>query len=185
MSKITFEQTDKEFDKVIEFFKNEAAKIRSGRANPDLISDIQVSAYESIMPLNQLANITISDATLLVVQPWDKSLFDAIEKAIRESDLGINPQRDGDIIRLPLPSLTQERREEYVKILKQKAEEARISIRQVRKEALLDLDSRGESGDLSEDDVKRMEKELQKKVDDANARIEEITQKKEQELMSV
>ena len=185
MSRVVFEEVDKEFDKVISFFKNEITKIRSGRANPDLVADIKVSAYDSMMPLSQLANITVSDATLLVVQPWDKSLFDAIEKAIRESDNGLNPQRDGDIIRIPLPPLTQERREEYVKILKQKTEEARISVRQIRKDVLIDLENRKKEGLLSEDEEERMKKDLQKKVDDVNAQIEEISKQKEEELMSI
>ncbi len=185
MARIVYEDVDQEFEKVIKFFSNEIIKIRTGRANPDLVSDIKIPAYESQMPLAQLANITVSDANLIVVQPWDKSLFDVIIKAIRDSESGFNPQRDGDIIRIVLPPLTQERREEYVKILKQKTEEVRISIRQIRKDVLIDLENRKDAGDISEDDFKRYEKDLQEKVSKANEEIEEISKKKEDELMSI
>lgn len=185
MSRISEEQASLEFDKVLKFFKDELTKLRSGRANPDLLSNIKVEAYSQTMPLNQLANINVADATMLVVQPWDKSIVEDIRKAIIKSDLGISPVVDGEIIRLPLPPLTEERRQEYVKVLKQKAEEARISIRQIRKDVLVGVEQDEEAGKISEDDLERSKKELQEKVDKANEQVEAIAAEKEKELMQV
>jgi ribosome recycling factor len=185
MAKVTFEQADTEFQKAIQHLKDEFLKLRSGRANPDLVANINVEAYSQMMPLNQLANINVADPTLLVVQPWDKSLMDAVVKAIKLSGIGINPMVDHEIIRLPLPPLTQERREEYVKILGQKEEEARVQIRQVRKEILLDTEEKAKKDGISEDDTKRKEEELQKKVDQYNKQVEELAKAKETELMTV
>lgn len=185
MTRINLADTDKEFDKVFRFFKDELVKLRSGRANPDLVSSIKVEAYGQSMPLNQVANINVADATLLVIQPWDKTLIEEIRKAITKSDIGISPVSDGDIIRLPLPPLTEERRQEYVKVLKQKEEEARISIRQIRKDAITGLELSEEKGEISEDDLERNKKELQQKVDRANEQVELIALEKEKELMQV
>jgi len=185
MARANFEQADQEFSNVSSFFKEELAKLRSGRANPELVSGVLVQAYEQKMPLEQLANINVADPTLLVVQPWDKSLTDDIYKALKAAELGIEPAVDGEIIRLPLPPLTQERREEYVKILKTKTEEARVSIRQVRKDILISLEQDQEAGNITEDDMKRKEKELQGKVEKYNEEIEEIGNIKQEELMQV
>ena len=185
MSRITLDQAEQEFSHAVDFFKKELAKLRSGRANPELVADIKVEAYEQMMPVHQLANVNVADPTLLVIQPWDKSLISNIAKAIESSDIGIQPAIDGEIIRLPMPALTQERREEYTKILGKKTEEARVSIRQVRKDIMLWLDEEKEAGNLSEDEQKRKEKELQDKVDAANSRIEEVSKAKETELMQL
>jgi ribosome recycling factor len=185
MTQISLAQADSSFQKAIDFFNQELSKIRSGRANPDLISGILVDAYSQKMPLSQLANINVADAGLLTVQPWDKSLVDNIVKAIEASDIGIAPLVDGDLIRLPLPALTQERREEYVKLLSKKTEEARISIRQIRKEVILWLEAEKAAGNLTEDDMKRDERELQQKVDAQNEKIDQLSKDKENELMQV
>lgn len=167
----------------IEHLNAEFRKLRAGRANPDLVKDIKVSAYGSMMPLNQVANINVADSTLLTVQPWDKTLTPEVVKAIQSSGIGINPAVDGDLIRLPIPPLTQERRTEYVKMMKQKAEEAKISIRQKRKEFLDDLDLEKEGS--SEDEIKRKEKDLQALIDSLNKEIDDMSQRKEDELMQV
>lgn len=185
MARITLNQADQEFNKVLDYFKEEIAKLRSGRANPDLVSDIRVEAYGQSMPLNQVANINVADATLLTVQPWDKSIVDEVRKALIKADLGISPVVAGELIRLPLPPLTAERRQEYVKILKQKAEEARISIRQVRKDILIGMEQSQSEGEISEDDLERDKKTLQSKVDNANEQVEKIAEEKEEDLMQV
>jgi ribosome recycling factor len=167
----------------ISFLEDEFRKIRAGRANPDMVKDIKVNAYNTSMPLEQLANISVADPRLLTVQPWDKTVVQEVVKALQESDLGINPIVDGNLIRLPLPQLTTEQREEYVKLAKQKTEEARVSIRQKRKDFLLELDK--EKSNMSEDEFKRMEKELQEVVDEMNKKIEELSEKKEQELLQI
>lgn len=177
-------ETKKQFEETVEHFKLELKKIRAGRANPDMIKDIKVEAYGSGMPLEQVANINVADATLLVVQPWDKTLLDEVSKAIQTANLGINPQQDGDIIRLPIPPLTAERRQEYVKLMKQKSEEAKISIRQKRKDSLDEL-SLYKSEGMSEDEVERNEKEIQKLVDQMNTNIDELADEKHQELTKV
>lgn len=185
MPRTRLEDVDTSYQMVLDNLKIDMQKLRSGRANPDLVSDIKVSSYGQMMPLNQLANINVADPTLLVVQVWDKTNLDEVEKAIKASDIGITPLRDGEIIRLPLPPLTEERRVEYVKLLKQKVEEARIQVRQIRKDILLGLEEQKDAGQKSEDDMKRNEKTLQEKVDEYNLKIEEMAKDKEEELMRV
>ena len=178
------EQMKQKMNSALDHFSSELKKIRAGRANPDMIKDIVINAYDTKMPIEQLANIHVVDPTLLTVQPWDKTLVPEISKVIQASDLGINPLVDGDAIKLPLPPLTSERREEYVKIMKNKIEEARIQIRQRRKDFLLELEEEKKGG-LPEDEVKRIEKQVQEVVDKMNDEIEKIGSAKEQELMSV
>lgn len=185
MAKIQLTQADAEFSKILEVFDSELKKLRSGRANPDLIKEVKVEAYGQMMPLEQVSNINVVDATLLSVQPWDKTIMQEVERAIRAADLGLNPSVDSDIIRVPIPSLTEERRKEYVKILKQKSEEARIRVRQLRKEILDSIEEQKDSGDISEDEFDRYEKELQSKVDEFNNKIDEMTKAKEESLMTV
>jgi ribosome recycling factor len=168
----------------VDHFHDELKKVRAGRANPELVKDIKVTAYSTQMPLEQLANINVADPTLIVVQPWDKTIVNDIVKAIQSSNVGITPSVDGDLIRLPIPPLTTERREEYVKLMKQKAEESKISIRQKRKDFLLELEQEKKNG-LSEDDFKRYEKDLQNIVDEMNKEIDNIAEAKEKELMQL
>lgn len=185
MGRINFQNAEGEFSRVIEHYNRELMKLRSGRANPELVADIKVEAYGQQMPINQLANINVADPSLLVIQPWDKTVIEEIVKAIKVSDIGVQPAVDGEIIRLPMPPLTQERREEYVKILGKRTEEARVSIRQLRKDILLGIEEEQESKGLSEDEKERKEKELQLKVEEYNTKIEEISKSKENELMQV
>ena len=159
--------------------------MRAGRANPSLVENIKAETYGQKMPINQIANINIIDATLITIKPWDKSNIDAIRKAISDSDLGLNPVVDGEIVRLPIPSLTEERRKEFVKIMKNKIEETKISIRQIRKEVLDFIDEQKSKKMIGEDDAERMEKDLQKMVEDANTKVEKLGEQKEKELMVV
>jgi ribosome recycling factor len=185
MSNTNFDEFEKKAESTVAFLAEELKKIRSGRATPSIVEDINVEAYGATQPVKNIGNINVADPTLLVIQPWDKSLLPNIVKAIVAENLGLNPQINGDLIRVPMPPLTEERRKEYVKLMKDKLEEARISIRNVRKEVLTTLKSDQEQGIITEDDLERYEKELQKLVDGANQDIEKKGEAKEQELMTI
>jgi len=183
--RIALEQADQRFTEVADHLQKDLSGIRAGRANPKLVEDIEVSAYGQKLPIKQLANITVVDPTLLLIQPWDKSVLGEIRKSIESAEIGINPIADGDNLRLPIPSLTEERRLEYVKIMKQKVEEARISVRQVRKDILVGLENMKKDKELSEDDFDAKEKQLQTLVEKVNSKLESIAEEKEAELLSV
>ncbi len=165
----------------LDHLKKELASIRTGRANPQIFDGLMVDAYGQKMPLNQVGNINAVDATLLTVNVWDKTLVPEVEKSLKSSDMGFGVSVDGDIIRITFPPLSEERRVEFVKLMKDKLEETRITVRVIRKDAMAWLDSQ----DFSEDDKKGKEKELQNMVDKINTEIEETGKKKEQELMTV
>ncbi|MBU0975341.1 MAG: ribosome recycling factor [Patescibacteria group bacterium] len=164
-----------------DFFTKEIQKVRGGRANPQLIEDMTVSVYNSVLPIKQLGTVNVVDSTLITVQCWDKENADAVRKVIEESDLNVNPSVDGSLIRVPLPPLTEERREELTKIVKKLLEEVKISIRNIRREYIDSL----EVGNFSEDEKERGEKDIQKLVDQYNSLVEEEFTRKEQELMTV
>ncbi|MBN1331741.1 ribosome recycling factor [Candidatus Dojkabacteria bacterium] len=185
MAKIGLDQLKSEFSEVLEHLNIELGKLRSGRASTDLVSSIKVEAYGQDMPLEQVANINVADPTLLTVQPWDKTIIQAVESAIRKSDAGLNPVVDGDLIRIALPPLTEERRLEYVKILKQRVEEARIRVRQIRQDVKSNIEETEKQGDMSEEDMERQLNQLQEKVDEINGQIEKISIEKEKDLMTV
>lgn len=169
-------------DKSLEGSKRELASIRTGKATSSMLDTVRVEAYGQQMPLNQLASVASPEPRLLTVTPWDKGLVTAIEKALRESDLGLNPAAQGGIIRVPLPSLNQERRKELVKVVHKLTEEARIGIRHARSECRERLKKLEK---ISEDDVKHAEKDLQKLHDEYMARIDELLKGKEAEIMEV
>lgn len=173
------------FEQAVEHFSEEAAKIRSGRANPALLEGILVDYYGTRTPIKQIANVTIPEARQILIQPWDKGVMQPIETAIRESDLGLNPGNDGNVIRITLPALTEERRREFVKALNARAEESRISIRATREEIWKDIQDLEKAGDISEDDKFAGKDELQKIVDEYNAKIEELREKKEKDILTV
>lgn len=185
MARIKYEEIDEKIDSTIDHLKNELKKIRSGRANPSLVEGIIVEAYGDKQPLKNLATILVGDSNLLIVQPWDPTIKESIVKAIQEENIGINPQISEDQIRLPLPSLTEETRKEYVNIMKDSLEEAKIAIRTIRKDVLVGVSSDEKEGILTEDDVKRIEKDVQNKVDKANNEIDEIGGHKEKELLTI
>lgn len=170
----------------IEHLQEELKKVRTGRAHPDMISGLTVDAYGAQMPLNQLANVTTPEPQLLQISPFDPSNIEAISKAIRDNpSLGMNPSDDGRLIRVPIPPLTTERRQEMVKILGSKAEEARISIRSIRHDFLKDAKESKDAKDITEDDLKRLEKEITEKIEKSNKSIDDAIKAKEAEIMTV
>jgi ribosome recycling factor len=164
---------------------HEFSTVRTGRASAALFEKVQVEAYGSMMPLNQVANIKIPEPQTAVVEPWDKSVMGAIEKAIRSSDLGLNPSNDGQIIRVPFPALNEERRRELVKLCKNYAEEARVAVRNIRRDANHKLERLGKDGEASEDEVRRAEGDVQKITDENVKQIDEALKRKEAEIMEV
>jgi ribosome recycling factor len=163
----------------------EYAGVRTGRASTALLDRIQVDAYGSRMPLSQLATIHAPEARLLTVQPYDRSLFKAIEKAIMESDLGLTPSNDGQLIRLPVPQLSEERRKELVRLVHKMAEEARVAVRNVRRDVINDLKRMERDGDLSRDELNRAQDEVQKLTDEEVRSIDELMRRKEGEVLEV
>jgi ribosome recycling factor len=172
-------------DGAIEALRREFAGVRTGKASPALLDSVKVDAYGSHMPLNQVGTVTAPEARMLMVQPWDKSLLKAIEKALRESDLGLNPSNDGQNIRIPIPPLTEERRKEYVRLVHKLTEEARVAVRNVRRDANDEIKHRQKDEGLSEDDIRREQGEVQKLTDQYIAKIEELMKHKEAEIMEV
>lgn len=173
-------------DKAIEAFRGQLAKVRTGRANVSLLDGIRVEYYGTMTPLNQVASLNVPDPRLITVKPWEKSLIPAIEKAIKaQSDLGLNPVSDGELVRIPIPALTQERRKELVKVIKKMAEDAKVAIRNHRREANDMLKELVANGDISEDDQKQGLKKVQDLVDKYVAQIDEIVGKKEKEILEV
>jgi ribosome recycling factor len=168
--------------KAVENTQRELATIRSGRATTSLLDTVKVDAYGQTMPLNQVASISAPEAQLLVVQPWDKSLIGSIEKSILTADLGLNPSNDGNLIRVPLPTLTEERRKELVKVVHKLAEEGKVAVRHARSEAISDAKK---VEHVSEDEIHRTEGEVQKLHDDVIKEINEVVAAKEEEIMEV
>jgi len=174
-----------EFIKIIEFLKTDITGLRTGRASAAMVENVMVEAYGTRQPLKATASISIADPKTLVLDPWDKSLLGAVEKGVRDSGLGINPVNDGRVIRLNLPELTVERRQELIKILHQKLEQARISVRKVREEARDLITSEEKDGNISEDDIFRVFEDLEKIVKEYNDKIKEIGEKKEGEINTI
>ena len=166
----------------ITHFKTELSSIRAGRANPALIENISVDAYGGKMKMLEVGTISAPQPSLLTIQIWDPSLLDSVIKAIQEANLGLNPASDGVTIRLPIPPLTGERRQEFIKHTHQRAEEAKVSTRQIRQDARQDWKKQQEDGDFGEDELERREKLLQDLVEKKNAEIEELAKVKEAEL---
>src|SRR5437870_10926034 len=169
----------------IEILGRDLQSIRTGRASPALLDRIQVDYYGSPTPINGVANISAPDPHIVLVQPWDRSMLQPIEKAIQKSDLGINPTNDGQVIRLVLPQLTQDRRKELVKQVHQRAEEARVAVRNCRRDALDHLRKAEKDGGISKEDEKRSQERLQKLTDGFIKRVEEVSRHKETEVMEV
>jgi ribosome recycling factor len=171
--------------KSVDSTRGEFATVRSGRASPHLLDRITVDYYGNPTPLKQLANVAASDARLLTVTPFDKSAIGAIEKAIQESDVGLTPNNDGNVIRLQIPEMTEERRREMVKVVHGVAEEGRVSIRNVRRDIMSDLRDLKKEGEAGEDDERRAEADLQKATDAAVAEIDSLLKGKEEEILEV
>ena len=176
---------DEKMLKTIEVVKANFASVRAGRANAGVLDRITVEYYGTPTPLNQVAAISSPDPRTLVIQPWDGSLLKAVEKAIQTSDLGINPQNDGRVIRLAFPQLTEERRRELTKQVKKYGEEGKVAVRNIRRDAMDEIKKKTKKSELTEDDQKNLEKELQDLTDKRCKEIDELTAKKEKELMAV
>ena len=182
---MSLENIDEKMDKVIERLEVNFSEIRAGRANPAILNKVQVEYYGAMSPLTQIASVSVPEARLIVIQPWDKSLLSQIVRAIEMSDIGINPMNDGQVIRLMFPELTEERRKDLVKEIKKLSEESKVAIRNVRRDEMDLVKSQLKNSDISEDEAKSNENKIQKKTDDYVAKIDEITAKKEKDIMTV
>ena len=172
-------------DKGIEAFKRDLTKVRTGRANLAILDGVRVDYYGTPTPLNQVASLNVADPRLITVKPWERSLIPEIDKAIRASQLGLNPNSDGEMVRLPMPALTQERRQELVKLVKKMAEEGKVALRAARRDANEMLKELLKDGGITEDDERNGLKKVQETTDKAVARIDEILAKKEGEILEV
>lgn len=170
----------KDIQRVIDSMVDDFARIRTGRASPELIENVKVNAYGTDMVLKSVATISVSDVKSLLVQPWDKALIEHVMKGLISSNLGLSASVEGDCVRVSIPDLNEERRREYVKVMKERAELARIGVRNVRQKAMKEIED-----DLSEDEIKRKKEEIELEVKEANEKIAELRDTKESELMSV
>ncbi len=171
--------------KTIDSLKGDLSKMRTGRANTSLIEHIQVSAYGSDTPLNQVANISVGDARSLTVTPWDKSMVKAIEKGIMDSGLGLNPVTAGEVIRVPLPPLTEERRKEMIRLVRQEVESSRVAVRNIRRDANSDFKSLQKEKEISEDEERNGGERVQKLTDQKIVEIDKLLEEKEKDLMEI
>jgi ribosome recycling factor len=183
MKKAEIQEASGKMHKAVAVFDRELARVRTGRASAALLEGINVDYYGTSMPLNQVASVAIPESRLLTIQPWDIKILVDIEKAILKSDLGLTPTNDGKIIRVHVPPLTEERRKELVKLVKKMAEECRVAIRNVRREAIERLKGRKKAKEISEDDLFRLQDEVQKVTDDHIKKVEGIIADKEREIM--
>ncbi|PWK54314.1 ribosome recycling factor [Pleionea mediterranea] len=171
--------------KSVDAFKQDLTKIRTGRAHPSLIEHLMVSYYGSDTPITQVANVSVSDSRTLQVQPWEKDMVGAIEKAIMNSDLGLNPNTAGQIIRIPLPPLTEERRKDLIKVVRGEAENAKVAVRNIRRDANSTFKELVKEKEISEDDERRAQDDVQKLTDEHVAKIDKVLAEKEEELMEI
>jgi ribosome recycling factor len=172
-------------DKSVSALKNAFNKIRTGRANPSILDDVKVDYYGNLTPINQTSNITVEEGRSLIISPWDKSLIPEIEKAIHSSDLGLNPSTSSDLIRVTMPTLTEETRQNYIKQAKAEAENSRVSIRNIRRDANQTAKEQQQSSEISEDDLRRIEDLIQKETDKFIAIVESELKNKESDLLEI
>ncbi len=185
MMDLVLEEAEDKMKKAVEATRREFNTIRTGRASPAILDRVQVDAYGTHMPLNQVATISVPEPRLLVISPWDKATIGAIERAIMKSDVGITPSNDGVVIRLSIPSLTEERRRDLTKMVHKKAEEGKVAIRNNRREANEELKKLRKASEISEDDEKRAEERVQKVTDKYITEVDRLQQHKEQEVLEV
>jgi ribosome recycling factor len=178
-------ETESRMKKAIEALQRELATIRTGRASPALLDRIEVDYYGAMTPLNQLAGVNAPEARLLVIQPWDKGSINAIERAIRTADLGVNPTNDGDVIRIAIPALTEERRKELVKVVRSRVEDSRVAIRNIRRDSISQVKELAQEKMISEDDERRGEQDIQELTDKHIAQAEKIGKEKEEDVLEV
>jgi ribosome recycling factor len=180
-----YQDLDHKMSKAIEVLKGEFAGIRTGRANPALLDGIKVLSYGTTVPLNQVAGVSVPEARLLLIQPWDKNTLGEIEKAILKSELGLTPMNDGKVIRLPIPALTEERRHDLVKVVKKMSEESKVSIRNIRRDANEEVKKLEKDKKISEDESKKAHDRIQEVTDKYIVQVDEVLKKKEKEIMEV
>ncbi|MEL7566355.1 MAG: ribosome recycling factor [Dehalobacterium sp.] len=185
MIRETVQEAEEKMSKTVDVLKKDLASLRAGRATPALLDKIQVDYYGALTPVNQMANINVPEARLLLIQPWDKSTIPAIEKAILKSDLGLTPSNDGNVIRIGIPQLTEERRKDLVKVVKKKSEEARVAVRNVRRDTNDMIKELEKEHEVSEDDSKRGLDEVQKITDKYIKKVDDVMNAKEKEIMEV
>jgi len=185
MAKQVLEQAKEKMNKTIAAFTRELSSIRAGRANASLLDRIMVDYYGAPTPINQLAGVSVPEARLLVITPYDKTILGEIEKAIMKSDIGITPTNDGSIIRLMIPALTEERRKDLVKQVKKEAEDAKIDVRNVRRDANDDLKKLEKAGEITEDDLRGYGEDIQKLTDEFIVKVDQVTKDKEKEILEV
>ena len=184
MSQEIINNTKLKMNSSVDYFSNSLQKIRTGRANPSLLSGIMVDYYGTQTPISQVASVSVPDSNSLLITPWDKTFIVKLDKVIRESDLGLNPQTTDESIRIPLPPLTEERRKDLIKIVKKESENAKVSIRNIRRDANNDLKNLNKDNFISDDDLKKNENDIQKLTDDFIRKIDDIFTSKEKELLS-
>jgi ribosome recycling factor len=185
MKVLVLDECADKMKKAVAHVQSEFAAVRTGRASPGLVEKLQIDAYGSNVPLQQIAGFGVPEPRVLTISPYDKSTLKAIEKAIQQSDLGVNPSNDGQIIRLVFPELTEERRKDFVKVVRNRAEEGRVAVRNARRHARHELEQLEKDGDISKDDLDRAEKDLEKRTHEVVAEIDELLKHKEEELLTV
>src|SRR5881396_2058913 len=176
---------EQKMQKTVEALKHDLAKVRTGRAHTGLLDHIQVDYYGTPMPINQCANVTLADAHTITVQPWEKKMVQVVEKAIRDSDLGLNPATSGDVIRVPMPALTEERRKELIKVVHREAENARVAVRNIRRDAITHLKDLLKAKSVAEDEERRAQEDVQKLTDRYVGEIDKALHAKEADLLAV
>ena len=176
---------EQKMQKTVEALKHDLAKIRTGRAHPGLLDHIHVDYYGSMVPLSQVAQVGLGDARTITVQPWEKKMVGVVEKAIRDSDLGVNPASHGDVIRVPMPPLTEERRRELTKVVRHEGENARVAVRNTRRDAITHLKDLLKKKEVSEDDERRAQDDIQKLTDRFVAEVDKLVAEKEKEVLTV
>lgn len=182
---LTRHDVQSHMENAVDAMRREFGGVRTGKASPALLDTVRADAYGSKMPINQLATVSVPEPRLLLVQPWDKSLLPVVEKAIRSSELGLNPASDGNVLRVPVPALNEERRREMVRLLHRIAEEGRVAVRHARQEANKSVKAREQAHEIGEDDARRELDEVQKMTDEYIVRIDELLAAKEQEVLEV
>jgi ribosome recycling factor len=185
MSEQVLKPTEERMEKAVQALKRDLTTVRTGRALPSMLDKVMVEYYGTQMPVNQVANVSTPDPRTLVISPWEKSMLSEIEKAIQKSDLGLNPSNDGSVIRLVIPPLTEQRRQELVKVVKKMAEDARVAVRNIRRDANDDLKKAEKAGELSEDEVRRTLDKIQNLTDKYIAEIDKVSAAKEKDILEV
>jgi ribosome recycling factor len=185
MAEDVLDDLRKRISKTLDDLRRDLAKVRTGRANPALLDAVRVDYYGQMSPLNNVANVTVADPRLIVIKPWEKAMIPVIEKAINAGGLGVNAQSDAEVVRVPIPPLTEERRKEFVKVVKHKGEEHKVAIRNERRDAKELIEEAVKEGDLTEDDGKKALEKVQVEVDNGIKKVDDVITSKEKDLMQV